>query len=132
MRAATVVRDAVMIGAPLDTAAHKWVARRSVVVGRLINVYNPNDWVLSLLYRYKRWSWVPLAGLQQVTVPSSSTKKQRDDGTQSVSSGAVGTVENFDCSDIVDSHGDYPAKMKQILERVGIGDYCEQYHSRYF
>lgn len=131
-RAATVVRDAVIIGAPVDTAAHKWVARRSVVLGRLINVYNPTDWILSLLYRYKRWSVVPLAGLKEVTLPSSN-QMLRDDGTQSVStSGAVDTVENFDCSDLVDSHGDYPAKMKQILERVGLGDYCEQYHSRYF
>ena len=117
LRAATVVRDAVIIGAPVDSAAHKWALRRSIVLGRLINVFSPSDWVLAMIYRYKRWSVIPLAGLREVQLPE----------------GRVGVVENFDVSDIVDSHGDYPAKMMDILQRIGVGDVdCELHHSRYF
>jgi hypothetical protein len=112
LRAATVIRDAVIIGAPCDTNALKWEQRRSVVLGRLINVFSSKDWVLSLLYRYKRWSVIPLAGLREVNIPS---------------------IENFDVSSIIDNHGDYPSKMKRILHMVGIGDVdCEQYNGKYF
>lgn len=126
LRAATVVRDAVIIGAPVDAAAKKWALRRTVVLGRLINVYCPTDWILSLLYRYKRWSVVPLAGLKAVVLPS-----KLDAGVEEVND-AVGTVENFDVSDLVDSHGDYPVKINGVLKRVGFGDYSEEFHSRYF
>ena len=123
LRAATVVRDAVIIGAPVDSSADKWALRRSVVMGRLINVYSPSDWVLSLLYRYKRWSVTPLAGLQEV-------KLRRPKSQEDV---VLGTVENFDVSDLVESNADYPEKIPDILHRVAVGDVdCEEYHSRYF
>ena len=126
LRAATVVRDAVIIGAPVDTAADKWALRRSVVSGRLVNVYCPSDWVLSTLYRFKSWSVIPLAGLKEVKLPLNSEEGEGE-------SGFVGGVENFDVADIIECNGDYPFQIQAILQRVAIGDVdCEHYHSRYF
>jgi len=126
LRAATVVRDAVIIGAPVDTAADKWALRRSVVSGRLINVYCPSDWVLSTLYRFKSWSVIPLAGLKEVKLPLNSEEGEGE-------SGFVGGVENFDVADIIECNADYPFQIQAILQRVAIGDVdCENYHSRYF
>ena len=126
LRAATVVRDAVIIGAPIDTAADKWALRRSVVLGRLVNVYCPSDWVLSTLYRFKSWSVIPLAGLKEVKLPLNSEEGEGE-------SGFVGGVENFDVADIVAHNGEYPLKILSILQRVAVGDVdCEHYHCRYF
>jgi hypothetical protein len=117
-RAKNIVRDAVIIGAPLNRSLKSWTRRRSVVQGRLINVYNPKDWVLALLYRYKSWSVVSLAGLQPVHASPV-------DG--------LPDIENYNVSDIVGGHGEYHAKVREILDRVGIGDVnCEHAHSHYF
>lgn len=117
-RAQTIVRDAVIIGAPLDRSMKNWTRRRSVVQGRLINVYNPKDWILALLYRYKSWSVVSLAGLQAV-------EASPVDG--------LPEIENYNVSDIVGGHGEYHAKIREILDRVGVGDVnCEHAHSHYF
>eukprot|EP00980_Cylindrotheca_fusiformis_P019210 scaffold6528_cov114-Cylindrotheca_fusiformis.AAC.11 len=117
-RAQTIVRDAVIIGAPLDRSLRNWTRRRSVVQGRLINVYNPKDWVLALLYRYKSWSVVSLAGLQPV-------EASPVDGLPS--------IENYNVSDIVGGHGEYHAKIRDILNLVGVGDLnCDHAHSHYF
>ena len=96
----------------------RWTKRRSVVNGRLINVYNPKDWVLALLYRYKSWSVVSLSGLQPVHASPIAGRAP---------------VENYNCQDIVNGHSEYHAKIRQILHMVGIGDInCERYHSQYF
>ncbi|CAJ1935284.1 unnamed protein product [Cylindrotheca closterium] len=117
-RAKTIVRDAVIIGAPLDCNTRRWTRRRSVVQGRLINVYNSKDWVLALLYRYKSWSVVKLAGLQPVECSPI-------DGLPS--------IENYNVSDIVTGHDKYHTKIREILDLVGVGDVnCEHAHSHYF
>jgi len=117
-RAKTIVRDAVIIGAPLDCNTRRWTRRRSVVQGRLINVYNSKDWVLALLYRYKSWSVVKLAGLKPVQC-------NPIDGLPS--------IENYNVSDIVTGHDKYHARIREILDRVGVGDVnCEHTHSHYF
>jgi hypothetical protein len=116
LRAATIVRDAVIIGAPCGTSSQKWAKRRSVVSGRLINVYSPHDWVLSLLYRYRRMSVIALAGLQEVSLPSANKEKNHRDLLY------LSPIENYCVSDIVSTHGDYPAKINEILDRIGIGD----------
>ena len=117
-RAASIVRDAVIIGAPCDTSMKKWTQRRSVVVGRLINVYSPKDWVLALLYRYKSWSVLSLAGLQKV---------------ESKPSFLHSPIENYNVSNIVNGHGDYHSKIQELLSHIGIGDVdSEKFHCDYF
>ena len=118
LRAATLVRDAVVIGAPCDASKKEWTRRRSVVVGRLVNVYNPKDWILALLYRYKSWDIFAIAGLQKVNAAPSSKYSR---------------VENYNVSEFIHGHLDYASKIDSILKHISFGDVdCEEAHFRYF
>lgn len=97
-----IVRDAIIVGAPVSTTPREWAARKSVVSGRLINVYHSQDWILAILYRYKRWSVSPLAGLQPVKGNSG--------------------VENHDVAEVVRSHHHYPSALFKILEHIHWND----------
>ena len=73
-----------------------WKRARSVVSGRFINVYSSKDMLLQVLCRYLQWS-IHVAGVSEVT--------------------EVG-VENYEMSDIIQRHSDYPEKIGEILSRV--------------
>jgi len=127
LRAATIVRDAILIGVPAATTpVDKWRLRRSVVQGRFVNAYCEKDWVLSILYRYKRKTVVSLAGLGPVALQATDEKSMT--GTFYVS-----PMENVSVFKLVKHHGDYPSRIKGILELVGVGDVDgEAFHSNYF
>jgi hypothetical protein len=74
-----------------------WQKARSVVAGRIVNVYSKKDMLLHFLCRYIQWT-IQVAGVTEV----------REEG-----------IENVDVSDIIQSHSDYPAKIDLILTRVG-------------
>ena len=46
-----IVESAVLLGAPVPEDPDTWRAVRSVVAGRLVNVYSSSDWVLGVVYR---------------------------------------------------------------------------------
>jgi len=73
-----------------------WLKARRVVSGRFINVYSKKDMLLQVLCRYLQWT-IQVAGVTEVSCAG---------------------VENFDVSDIIASHSDYPAAIRLILERV--------------
>jgi pimeloyl-ACP methyl ester carboxylesterase len=66
-RAFGLVESAVLIGAPAPSDASVWRAIRSVVAGRLVNVYSEKDYVLAFLYRTSSIQLVLLV-LRQWTV----------------------------------------------------------------
>ena len=81
-------------------------------------MYSPKDWVLALIYRYKSWSVLSLAGLTKV---------------ESRPSNRFSDIENYDVSKFVNGHGDYHTKMQTILAHVGLGDVDgEDSHKLYF
>ncbi|KAG8783165.1 hypothetical protein FRC20_009118 [Serendipita sp. 405] len=92
-----LVENAVLIGAPTPSTTESWALMRSVVGGRLVNVYSAEDWVLGFMYRTSAIQ-LGVAGLQQVE--------------------GVEQVENFDVGDIVDGHLKYSESISQILGRV--------------
>ena len=96
-----LVESAVLIGAatPSDTA--DWRIMRTVVSGRLINVYSQNDYVLGFMYRTSSVQY-GVAGLQQVE-------------------GLPG-VENFDVSEDVSGHLKYKFLIGSILKKIGFED----------
>lgn len=98
-----IVQDAVLIGAPVSTNISSWIAARSVVAGRFINVFSRYDWVLALLYRSKSFE-LGVAGLYPVQIhPSTAGNKAASDtyisGIKVVqSSGSSDSSSNSDSS----------------------------------
>ncbi|KAI1623406.1 hypothetical protein EDD37DRAFT_420628 [Exophiala viscosa] len=96
-----IVEHAVLIGSPTPSDTSDWRILRSVVAGRLVNVYSVNDYVLGFMYRTSAIQF-GVAGLQKVE-------------------GLKG-VENFDVSEDVSSHQRYRYLIGAILKTIGFED----------
>ena len=96
-----LVESAVLMGAPTPSITTEWQMMRTVVAGRLVNIYSENDYILGFLYRTSSIQ-LGIAGLQNVH--------------------GVPSVENVDVSDIVDGHLRYRYLVGKILKRVGFED----------
>ncbi len=70
-----------------------------MVSGRLINGYSTKDLVLAFVYRYEKWK-VKVSGIEPVHICAG--------------------IENVDFSAIVEGHGDYGLKMKEILQIIDL------------
>ncbi|KAI4140693.1 MAG: hypothetical protein LQ340_007819, partial [Diploschistes diacapsis] len=93
-----LVESVVLIGSPIPAEAKDWRAMRSVVGGRLVNVFSSNDYVLGFLYRTSSIQ-LGVAGLQRVE-------------------GVMG-VENVDVSGTVSGHLRYRYLVGSILKKIG-------------
>ena len=100
-RAFGLVENVVMMGAPTPSDANDWRILRSVVSGRLVNVYSENDYVLGFMYRTSSVQF-GVAGLQKVE--------------------GVAGIENVDVSDDVSGHLRYRFLVGSILKRIGFED----------
>ncbi|KAI9869557.1 MAG: hypothetical protein M1830_005395, partial [Pleopsidium flavum] len=100
-RAFGLVESVVLIGAPTPSDTSDWRVMRSVVAGRLVNVYSENDYVLGFLYRTSSIQ-LGVAGLQKVE--------------------GLRGVENVDVSDTVSGHLRYRYLVGSILKKIGFED----------
>lgn len=100
-RAFGLVESVVLIGAPTPSDTSDWRVMRSVVAGRLVNVFSENDYILGFLYRTSSIQ-LGVAGLQRV------------EGLQG--------VENIDVSDTVSGHLRYRYLVGSILKKTGFED----------
>jgi len=98
-RAFGLVESVVFIGAPVPSNADNWRAMRSVVSGKVFNVYSENDYILAFLYRATSIQF-GVAGLQEI--------------------GNVEGVSNLNLSKEVSGHLRYPELVGKILKRVGV------------
>lgn len=96
-----LIESVVLIGTPAPSTAADWRVVRSVVTGRLVNVYSTNDYVLGFLYR-SHSIMLGVAGLQPVE--------------------NVKGVENLDVSDMVKGHTSYRHLTGTILRKLGFED----------
>lgn len=96
-----LVDTVVFIGAPVPSNKKHWQVMRSVVSGKLFNVYSEQDWILAFLYRATSIQ-LGVAGLQAV----------KD----------IDGVENLDLSQEVKGHLRYPELIAQILTKCGFPD----------
>ena len=104
-RAFGLVESVVLIGAPTPSDTSDWRVIRSVVSGRLVNVYSENDYVLGFLYRTSSIQY-GIAGLQKIE-------------------GLPG-VENVDVSDSVSGHLRYRYLVGHILQKIGFEGVSEE------
>lgn len=96
-----LVESVVLLGAPTPSTAGDWRRMRSVVSGRVVNVYSTNDYILAFLYRTSSIQY-GVAGLQKVE--------------------DVKGVENVDVSDMVSGHTRYRYLTGRILKKIGFED----------
>lgn len=97
-RAFGLVENAVMMGLPAPSEPVVWCVMKSVVSGRLVNVYSENDYILGFLYRTSSIEF-GVAGLQRVT--------------------GVDGVENVDVTAKVSTHTRYQYLVGTILQHIG-------------
>ena len=96
-----LVESAVLMGTPAPANPKRWRQIRSVVAGRIVNVYSKEDYVLGFLYRSAKLQ-VGVAGLQEVE--------------------SVHGVENVDVSKLVSGHDRYRYLAGTIMVKLGFGD----------
>eukprot|EP01059_Diplonema_ambulator_P013248 TRINITY_DN23778_c0_g1_i1.p1 TRINITY_DN23778_c0_g1~~TRINITY_DN23778_c0_g1_i1.p1 ORF type:complete len:1381 (+),score=440.98 TRINITY_DN23778_c0_g1_i1:53-4144(+) len=89
-----LVESAILIGATVPVKANRWHVARSVVAGRLINVYSGHDWFLAFLHRGATVSLRAVAGLSKVSVKG---------------------VENVSVNHLVRDTSDYVRKLSEVL-----------------
>ncbi|KAI1465417.1 DUF726-domain-containing protein [Daldinia caldariorum] len=97
-----LVDTVVLIGAPVPSNTEHWKMMRTVVSGKLFNVYSENDYILGFLYRATSMQ-LGIAGLQPIA-------------------GDIEGVENLDLSNEVTGHLRYPELTAKILARCGFPD----------
>ncbi|KAI0998063.1 hypothetical protein K3495_g10128 [Podosphaera aphanis] len=93
-----LIENVVLMGAPIPSQELAWCSMRSVVSGRLVNVYSTNDYILAFLYRAASAQY-GVAGIQKIN--------------------DVKRVENIDVSEIVSGHLRYKFVVGTILKKIG-------------
>lgn len=96
-----LIDSVVMMGLPAPSESRVWLALKSVVAGRLINVYSENDYILGFLCRTSNIHF-GIAGLEEV---------QGADG-----------VENYNATRSMDGHLAYSKIASQVLREIGWED----------
>ncbi|KAK0639282.1 hypothetical protein B0T16DRAFT_432161 [Cercophora newfieldiana] len=100
-RVFSLVENVVLMGTPAPSNAATWCAMKSVVSGRLVNVYSENDYILGFLYRTSSIQF-GVAGLQKIE--------------------GIDGVENVDVSAKVSGHLRYQHLVGSILKHIGWED----------
>ncbi|KAM7224436.1 Protein of unknown function (DUF726) domain containing protein [Rhypophila decipiens] len=93
-----LVDTVVFIGAPVPSDSQHWQLMRSVVSGKIYNVYSENDFLLAFLYRATSIQ-LGVAGLQPIQ--------------------GVEGIENVNLSKEVQGHLRYAGNIAKILDRCG-------------
>lgn len=96
-----LVESVILMGSPTPSNAEDWQKIRSVVSGRVVNVFSENDSVLAFLYRTSSFQ-LGVAGLQPVE--------------------GVPGVENLNVSELINGHLRYQFLLGRILTLIGLQD----------
>jgi hypothetical protein len=97
-----LVDTVVLIGAPVPSNAGHWQMMKTVVTGKLFNVYSEQDFILAFLYRATS-AQLGIAGLQAINED-------------------IEGVENLNLSEEVLGHLRYPDLIPQVLSRCGFNN----------
>jgi hypothetical protein len=100
-RAFGLIENVVLAGAPCPSDSADWRRVRSVVSGRVVNVFSKQDYILGFLYRTSSVQ-LGVAGLQPIV--------------------GVHGVQNVDVSELVDGHLQYRYLTGSILRKIGFED----------
>jgi hypothetical protein len=98
---ASIVEDVVFMGLPRTSSYRVISIVREMTNGRVINCYSRNDWLLSVMFVCR--------GRGKKTVF----------GSAPASHGILG-IENYDVTDMVESHTKYGYAVPKILQHIGL------------
>jgi hypothetical protein len=93
-----IVESVALMGGPCPSDERLWRVMRTVVSGRLVNVYSKRDLLLALVYRVLGVQW-GISGIQEIK--------------------GVKGVENLDVTALVSAHTQYRDLVGQILVKIG-------------
>ncbi|RFU80983.1 hypothetical protein TARUN_1268 [Trichoderma arundinaceum] len=96
-----IIDSVVLMGTPAPSESRVWLTLKSVVCGRLINVYSEHDYILGFLYRTSNIQF-GVAGLQEI---------QGADG-----------VENYKVKSLPRGHLSYKSQVSTVLKNIGWED----------
>lgn len=96
-----LIENIVLLGGACPSDAQDWRRVRSVVSGRVVNVFSKQDYILGFLYRTSS-AQLGIAGLQPVL--------------------GVQGVQNVDVSELVDGHLQYRYLTGSVLKKIGFED----------
>lgn len=96
-----LVESVCIMGSPVPSDPINWRRIRSVVAGRVINVYSTNDYLFAFLYRANSLQF-GIAGLQ--AIPD------------------VQGIENVDISSVVEGHTQYRFLVGSVLQKLNLED----------
>ncbi|ETS79540.1 hypothetical protein PFICI_09393 [Pestalotiopsis fici W106-1] len=96
-----LVENAVLMGCPSPSNTQSWAAARSIVTGRLVNVYSKKDIMMAFAMRLCNFT-AGIAGLEEIV--------------------GVNGVQNYDVSNILTAHSRYRYLVGPILQRLGWED----------
>ena len=96
-----LIENVVLLGAPCPSDTADWRKMRSVVSGRVVNVFSTQDYILGFLYRTSSVQ-LGVAGLQPIL--------------------GVHGVQNVDVTELVDGHLQYRFITGLILRKIGFED----------
>lgn len=99
-----LVESVILMGAPVPSDSEPWTRIRSVVAGRVLNVFSTEDYILGFLYRASSAQFA-VAGLQRLE--------------------NVNGIENFDASKLVSGHTRYHYMVGQLLQLTGFEDIAQ-------
>jgi hypothetical protein len=99
---ASIVQDAILMGAPLFVSKSKLSVARQMVASRFVNCYSSKDWILSLMFQYRNAS-----GIMRQTCGTGPIKGLHD-------------IENYNVSCFISSwHANYCHAVPDILTMIG-------------
>ncbi|KAH8700421.1 DUF726 domain protein [Talaromyces proteolyticus] len=94
-----LVQNVYLFGSPVVANKDEYLKAKSVVVGRFVNGYSTNDWILGYLFRATSGGIMRVAGLAPVPdIPG---------------------LENVDVTNLVSGHMNYRTAMPRLLREVG-------------
>lgn len=96
-----LVESVVMIGSPVPSDTDNWRVMKSVVSGKMINVFSENDYILGFMYRATSIQ-LGVAGLQEIT--------------------DITGIKNIDLTQQVSGHLRYPDLIGKILKKAGFAN----------
>jgi len=96
---ASIVEDVVLMGLPRIIDTNTLTSIRQVTSGRIMNCYKPNDWLLSLMFLCRGRPGTQTCGTHPIV-------------------GVTG-IENFNVTNIVESHAEYGDSVPELLQLVG-------------